>query len=72
MDSKSLDEIESDLVRLAGEISKHENKLSTSGYRSLVFYDRSRYAGCLAERTFLLDLKNRVLCRERKLDDSGS
>ncbi len=72
MDLKSLDEIEFQLIWLDAEISRHEIGLSTPGqlqYNPEV--DRNRYAGCLAEREFLLKLKNRVLSRERKLDDSG-
>ena len=72
MELKSITEIENELVYLDGEILRHEGYISESGGGWSTPNDRYYYAGCLAERAFLLDLKNRTLCRERKLDDSGS
>ncbi len=79
MELKSITEIENMLAWLDGEISRHEIGLSkpyVSGRFMTINVEaetnRLHYAGCLAERAFYLDFKNRALCRERKLDDSGS
>ena len=76
MELKSIEEIERMLEWLDGEISEHEIRISKPygwfGPSGRELFARTQYAGCLAERAFLLDLENRVLCRERRLDDSGS
>ena len=69
MELKSINEIENMLVWLDGEISEYETMMvkprwgrwmsAPNGQES-----RNDYAGHLAEREFLLKLKNQVLARK--------